>query len=168
MPLRDIVQVFEAIPDRIEVSGHEPTWQVTGGSFDAVLSFVREAFGDPVVVARQDRGRWWPRVTLTVTKDPRLAATAPPLEALARPEPEPAADPEPDLAPEPAPDPEPALAPQPDSDPGREPVDGHPDQHPDHHPGEPPRAWLEDMFAYQEELRAAAARHRVPSQRRRR
>ncbi len=71
---RDIVGVFEAIPDRIEVSGHEPTWRVTGGSFESVLEYARQAFGDPVVVAREDRRRWWPRVTLTVTKDPELAA----------------------------------------------------------------------------------------------
>ena len=36
MPLgKGIVEVFGAIPDRIEVSGHEPTWKVTGGSFEA-------------------------------------------------------------------------------------------------------------------------------------
>ena len=32
MPLgKGIAEVFGAIPDRIEVSGHEPTWKVTGG-----------------------------------------------------------------------------------------------------------------------------------------
>jgi hypothetical protein len=138
MPLRGIVQVFEAIPDRIEVSGHAPTWQVTGGSFESVVSFARQAFGDPAVVARQDRGRWWPRVTLTVTTDPALAAVAPPLEALAQPEP----DPEPEAGPHPVPDPGASADP--------------------HH------ARLEDMFTYQEELRARAARHRVPRQRHRR
>jgi hypothetical protein len=138
---RDIVSVFVAIPDRIEVSGHEPTWRVTGGSFEAVLSYARQAFGDPVVVAREDRQRWWPRVTLTVTTDPQLAAVAPPLEALARPEPAP--DPEPEPGPEPEPEPEPLR-----------------DQvvH---------RARLEDMFAYQEELRAARE-SRIPAQRRHR
>lgn len=86
MPLgRGIVEVFEAIPDRIEVSGHPPTWRVTGGSFESVLSYAREAFGDTVVVAREDRSRWWPRVTLTLTRDPVLAATAPPVETFADP-----------------------------------------------------------------------------------
>lgn len=86
---RNILELFEAIPDRIEVSGHEPTWQVTGGSFDDAVSFANDAFDEPAVISRQDRSRWWPRVTLTVTKDPELAAGAPPLEALADPEPEP-------------------------------------------------------------------------------
>ena len=80
MPLgRGIVEVFEAIPERIEVSGHRPTWRVTGGSFEAAFDYAREAFGGVAVVAREDRGRWWPRVTLTVTVDPALVATAPPL-----------------------------------------------------------------------------------------
>ena len=72
--------MFEAIPERIEVSGHQPTWRVTGGSFESALDFARDAFGASTVVAREDRGRWWPRVTLTVTVDPALVATAPPLE----------------------------------------------------------------------------------------
>ena len=72
--------MFEAIPERIEVSGHQPTWRVTGGSFESALDFAREAFGASAVLAREDRGRWWPRVTLTVTVDPALVATAPPLE----------------------------------------------------------------------------------------
>ena len=72
--------MFEAIPERIEVSGHEPTWRVTGGSFESALAFARDAFGGSVVVAREDRGRWWPRVTLTVTVNPALVATAPPLD----------------------------------------------------------------------------------------
>lgn len=143
MPLRrDIVEVLEAIPERIEVSGHEPTWRVTGGSFESVLAFARQAFDDPVVVARQDRRRWWPRVTLTVTRDPELAAGAPPLDTLAEPEPpvqpEPHVEPAPEVKVEPEPEPSVRLA------------------------------RLEDMFAYQEELRAAASMHRVPAQRRRR
>jgi hypothetical protein len=85
---RAILEVLEAIPERIEVSGHEPTWKVTGGSFDAAAAFADEAFDGAVVVERHDRDRWWPRVTLTVTTDPQLAATAPPLEQLAT-EPEP-------------------------------------------------------------------------------
>lgn len=87
MPLgRGIVEVFEAIPDRIEVSGQAPTWRVTGGSFESVLAYARQAYGDPVVLEREDRGRWWSRVTLTVTTDPTLAAQAPPLETFAEPE----------------------------------------------------------------------------------
>jgi hypothetical protein len=84
MPLgRGIVEVFEAIPERIEVSGHGPTWKVTGGSFDDVLDYARAAFGETAVIAREDRGRWWPRVTLTVTKDPALMTEAPALETFA-------------------------------------------------------------------------------------
>ena len=86
MPLgKGIAEVFGAIPDRIEVSGHEPTWKVTGGSFESVLAFAREAYGETTVVAREDRSRWWPRVTLTVTRDPVLAANAPDLATFATP-----------------------------------------------------------------------------------
>ena len=86
MPLgKGIAEVFGAIPDRIEVSGHEPTWKVTGGSFESVLAFAREAYGETTVLAREDRSRWWPRVTLTVTRDPVLAAAAPDLAAFAPP-----------------------------------------------------------------------------------
>jgi hypothetical protein len=88
MPLRrEITQVFEAIPERIEVSGTGPTWRVTGGSFDAVISWANDAFDSPVVIAREDRNRWWPRVTLTVTTDPALAAEAPPLASFSEPQP---------------------------------------------------------------------------------
>src|SRR3954454_6569404 len=105
MPLgRDIVEVFEAIPARIEVSGHAPVWRVTGGSFDDAVAYAREAYGDPVVVAREDRNRWWPRVTLTVTTDPGIAAGAPPLEAFRDPEPEPEPDPQPEVQQEAQPD----------------------------------------------------------------
>jgi hypothetical protein len=84
MPLgRGVFEVFESIPERIEVSGHGPTWRVTGGSFDSVLAYADEAFGETVVVAREDRSRWWPRVTLTVTQDPELAADAPPVDVFA-------------------------------------------------------------------------------------
>src|SRR6478672_4690014 len=102
MPLgRGIVEVFEAIPDRIEVSGHGSTRKVTGGSFEAVLDYAREAIGECAVTAREDRTRWWPRVTLTVTTDPAQMAAAPPLETFADPvEPDPV---NPDPAPEPAP-----------------------------------------------------------------
>jgi hypothetical protein len=139
---RGLVELFEAIPERIEVSGDEPTWRVTGGSFESVVSFAAEAFDEPVVVAREDRRRWWPRVTLTVTKDPELAAQAPPLESLADPEPQP--DPEPAPAPEPEPDPEPIAS----VAPARKHL---------------PEATLEDMFAYQDELERS--RRKVPEQR---
>ncbi len=139
---RGIVEVFEAIPVRIEVEGHEPTWRVTGGSFESVLEFATEALGETTVVARADRTRWWPRVTLTLTTDPELAATAPPLETFAVP-------PEPDAAPEPDPTPEPDLE-QPDR--------GVPAQRP------APDSPLESVFAYQEAARRA--RQGVPEQRR--
>ena len=97
MPLgRGIVEVFEAIPDRIEVSGHGPTWRITGGSFEGVLAYAREALGESAVIGREDRGRWWPRITLTVTTDPARMAEAPALETFADPveaaEPEPVPD----------------------------------------------------------------------------
>jgi hypothetical protein len=104
MPLaRGIAEVFEAIPERIEVSGTGPTWRVTGGSFESVVSWANDAFDEPVVIAREDRSRWWPRVTLTVTTDPDLVAEAPPLESFIAPvaeaedpvEAAPVADPEP-------------------------------------------------------------------------
>ena len=82
---RGITQVFEAIPERIEVSGTGPTWRVTGGSFETVVSWANDAFDHPVVIAREDRNRWWPRVTLTVTTDPVLAAEAPPLSSFSEP-----------------------------------------------------------------------------------
>jgi hypothetical protein len=86
MPLgKGIAEVVESVQVRIEVSGQAPTWRVTGGSFESALDFAREAFDDPVVVSRTDFGRWWPRVALTVTKDPALAATAPDLESLQHP-----------------------------------------------------------------------------------
>ena len=150
MPLgREIVELFEAIPDRIEVSGTGPTWRVTGGSFDSVVSWANDAFDDPVVIAREDRRRWWPRVTLTVTTDPELAAQAPPLGAfippdLPEPQPEPQPQPQPtrDIEPEPVPDPpEPGL-PEPTDEEGFSP--------------------LEEIFARQEEARVA---RRFPEQR---
>lgn len=83
MPLgQGIVEVLGAIPSRIEVSGHGPTVRITGGSFDDVLEYAREAYDDPVVLAYEERRRWWTRVTLTVTTDATAAATAPPLSAL--------------------------------------------------------------------------------------
>lgn len=84
MPLgRGIEELWEAVRDRVEVSGHGPTWEVTAGSFDSALAFAQESFGDVAVTSRRDRKRWWPRVTLTVTTDPAEAASAPPLEELA-------------------------------------------------------------------------------------
>lgn len=86
MPLgQGILDVFEAIPRRIEMTGHAPTWRITGPSFEAVWEFAREVLDDPVAIDRDDRGRWWPRVTLTLTTDPRLAAKAPPLDELRKP-----------------------------------------------------------------------------------
>jgi hypothetical protein len=86
MPLgQGIGELWEAVQDRIEVSGHDSTWHVTAGSFDAALAYARARFGEPVVLAREDRHRWWPRVTLTVTTDQALAASAPSLEEIARP-----------------------------------------------------------------------------------
>jgi len=136
MPLgRGIVEVFGAIPERIEVSGHGPTWRVTGGSFDSVLSYVRDALGDAVVVDREDRSRWWPRVTLTVTTDPDLAAEAPPVETFADVDPPGSEDQAQDEGPESGTPPEPA-----------------------------PSGWaLEEIFAHQEQLRAE--RRRIPEQR---
>ncbi len=141
MPLgRGIVEVFEAIPDRIEVSGHGSTRKVTGGSFEAVLDYTREALGECAVTAREDRSRWWPRVTLTVTTDPALMAVAPPLETFADPV---APDPAP---PEPAPEPAPVPAPRPAVEDDGSFVSA-----------------LDEIFAHQEELRMA--RRRIPQQR---
>ena len=129
MPLgRGIVEVFEAIPDRIEVSGHEPTWKVTGGSFDAVLDYAHEAFGPCAVTAREDRSRWWPRVTLTVTTDRSEMAGAPPVGTFA------------DRAPAPVPAPRSAAeAPAPEDDALF-------------------ASSLDEIFAHQEELRMARRR----------
>lgn len=84
MPLgQGIGEWWEAFRDRVEVDGHESTWQVTAGSFESALAYSQERFGEPSVLARRDHGRWWPRVTLTVTTDPTLADSAPPLEEIA-------------------------------------------------------------------------------------
>lgn len=86
MPLgQGIGEMVDAVRDRIELSGEDPVWEVTAGSFESALDYARERFGDPVVVARRDRNRWWPRVTLTVSTDPAAAEEAPPLEELAGP-----------------------------------------------------------------------------------
>ncbi len=83
MPLgQGIVEVLRAIPPRIEVTGHGPTVRITAGSFDAALDYARECYGDPAVLDCALRYRFWPRVTLTVTTDPGLAAAAPSLEEL--------------------------------------------------------------------------------------
>jgi hypothetical protein len=141
---RGLRELIEAIPERIEVSGERPTWEVTGGSFESVVAYAEQAFGEPTVLSRRDRSRWWPRVTLTVTTDPQLAAQAPPLESLAHPEPEP----EPQLETEPEPGPPAAV------------VD--PEPLPPAHVEEPSESsvtTLEAMFAYQEATR-------IPTQRR--
>ena len=86
MPLgQGILDVFEAIPRRIEMTGTAPTWRITGPDFDAVWEFAQQVLDDPVVIDREDRNRWWPRVTLTLTTDPELARHAPPLEELRKP-----------------------------------------------------------------------------------
>lgn len=83
MPLgQGIVEVLRAIPPRIEVTGHGPTVRVTAGSFDAALGYARECYDDPAVLDCELRYRFWPRVTLTVTTDPQLAGSAPPLDEL--------------------------------------------------------------------------------------
>ncbi len=133
MPLtRCLKEFFADITDRIEVSGHHPTWRITGGSFESVVSFARDAFDDPVAVDREDRGRWWPRVTVTVTKDPALASVAPPFELLAHSQP----------APDVVPRRKPAWSSEPD-----EPESG----------GEG-ETTLESMFAYQEQARVPRQR----------
>jgi hypothetical protein len=80
-----IGEFVEAIRDRIEVSERDDTWHVTAGSFESALAYAHERFGDPVVLSRRDRARFWRRVTLEISTDPALAASAPPLEELARP-----------------------------------------------------------------------------------
>ena len=86
VPLRQgINELVEAIEDRIEVTGRAPTWRVTAGSFESAMRYAREAYHDPVVVGRSDQSRLWPRVTITVTTDPVLARSAPPLAELVRP-----------------------------------------------------------------------------------
>ena len=83
MPLgQGIVEVLRAIPPRIEVAGHGPTLRITAGSFDAALADARERLDDPVVLDCELRHRFWPRVTLIVTTDQELAATAPALEVV--------------------------------------------------------------------------------------
>ncbi len=152
MPLgRGIVEVFEAIPERIEVSGHHPTWRVTGASFESVLAFADEAFGETVVVAREDRSRWWPRVTLTLTRDPELVATAPPPGTFAD---VPAPPDEPASLDEAAPD-EPAPARVPTPSDGVHRAEAATD--------EPFASALDEIFAHQEELRLR--RQRIPEQR---
>jgi hypothetical protein len=141
MPLgRGIVEVFEAIPARIEVSGHGPTWRVTGGSFESVLAYVEDAYGDTAVLAREDRHRWWPRVTLTVTRDPELAAAAPPVASFADPQ-----------------------GGEDDLSPGGDPAE--PDTVATEEEERTFASALEEIFAHQEQLRA---RRRIPRQRDRR
>jgi hypothetical protein len=175
MPIgRNIVELVEAIPDRIEVSGTEPTWRVTGGSFDSVVAWVSDAFDEPVVIGREDHRRWWPRVTLTVTTDPALAAQAPALETFADPEPDPEpaepAGPSREPRPEAQPQPEPrveAPAPAPAVTVGRHRADPGPRiASADPQPELPTDGFtaLEEIFASQEEARLA---RRFPEQRQR-
>jgi hypothetical protein len=152
---RGIAELLEAIPERIEVSGTAPTWQVTGGSFESAASYAQDAFDDPVVVERRDRSRWWPRVTLTVTTDPELAATAPPLESLLDPGPDTLDDDN--------------LETVMESDPNADHAPEEPDEYPvEDDPVEDVvfESFLEEIFARQERLREQ--RGRIPEQRRRR
>jgi hypothetical protein len=156
---RGIAELLEAIPERIEVSGAAPTWEVTGASFESAVSYAHDAFEDPVVIDRRDRNRWWPRVTLTVTTDPELAASAPPLETLCDPELDTLeAEMEPDPHAEFDPDDQPVEEPVEDTveDPVEDTVFGD-DEHFE--------SFLEEIFARQE--RRARPRG-IPEQRRRR
>lgn len=130
MPLgQGIGEMWGAVRDRVEVSGHWPTWEITAGSFDSALAYARERFGDPAVLARKDRNRWWPRVTLTVTTDATLAASAPDLEEMAHP-----------------------VVPV-------QPTAGEVDRGADSGSGREPLPWsLEAIFAHQEELRVERLR----------
>ncbi len=157
---RGIVELFEAIPERIEVSGAEPTWEVTGGSFEAAASYAQEAFDEAVVVDRRDRSRWWPRVTLTVSTDPELVATAPPLETLFDPAPRLLDTLEAEM------DPYDDSAEDPDEDPNEDSAEDRVFE-PRHRADEEHfESFLEEIFARQERLRQERAR--VPEQRRRR
>lgn len=139
--------MWDAVRDRVEVEGHGPTWRITGGSFETSLDYARARFDDPVVLRREDRGRWWPRVTLTVSTDPSLADSAPPLQDLERPVVPPqrrrhdlrGTD-------------EPANGPATDPGAGADPPRAVPGPLPDS---------LEAIFAHQEELRVA--RQRTPA-----
>ena len=82
---QEIGDMVEAVRGRVEVSWHGGVWHITAGTFDAALAYARERFDEPVVLSRQDRGRWWPRVTLVVTDDRSYAASAPSLDDLAHP-----------------------------------------------------------------------------------
>jgi hypothetical protein len=86
MPLQlGIGEFIEAIRERVEVSRRQETWRVTAGSFESALAYARKRFEDPVVLSRRDRDRYWPRITLEISTDPARAASAPPVEELARP-----------------------------------------------------------------------------------
>jgi hypothetical protein len=88
MPLGlGVAEWWNAVRDRVEVAGHGSTWRITAGCYETAFGYARDRFGDPAVLSRRDRARWWPRVTLTVTTDPELAASAPRLEDISRPVP---------------------------------------------------------------------------------
>lgn len=148
MPLgQGIVQLLAAIPARIEMSGHSPTWRITGESFEAALGYARECLDDPAVTDARLRDRWWPRVTLTVTTDPELAAAAPPLGSLR-------AEVEDALRP-----------PEAGSEPVRTAVAASAAAEDETPPADPEETLsaLEAIFTHQEELRVA--RDRIPRQR---
>ena len=86
MPLgRVIAETVADLRDRVEVSRHDDTWQVTASSFESALAYVERRFDGAAVLARRDHGRRWPRVTLEVSTDPALATKAPQLIELAHP-----------------------------------------------------------------------------------
>lgn len=136
MPLgHGIEEWWDAVRDRVEVSGHDPTWHVTAGSFDTAMAYASARFEEPAVLAREDHGRWWPRVTLTVTTHPGLAEQAPPLATIARP-----------VVPEQR----------------RASTGAATAATPKHRGAEEPLTSLEEIFAHQEERRVARRRSTEP------
>ncbi|HVI37188.1 MAG TPA: hypothetical protein VM684_13230, partial [Gaiellales bacterium] len=61
MPLgRVIAELLADLRDRVEVSWHDGTCQVTAGSFQSALHYVETSFDGATVLARRDHGRRWP------------------------------------------------------------------------------------------------------------
>src|SRR3954447_9325509 len=87
-----VLDALRAVPQRIELSGHESSWSVSAASYDDALRYAVDRFGEVAVVARRDRGTRWPRVTLDITTDPARIATAP-AHAFRNPKPAPAPTP---------------------------------------------------------------------------
>src|SRR4051794_32745831 len=93
-----VLDALRAVPQRIELSGHESSWSVSAASYDDALRYAVDRFGEVAVVARRDRGSRWPRVTLDITTDPARIAAAP-AHAFRNPEPAPVPLPAPTPAP---------------------------------------------------------------------